>query len=229
MRFLIYPFHSGVEAGLRAEGFPVGAWRGRPLEKGEILLLLSPRFFPNWKARRWGIFQKSFLHTPPALALPRGVASEDGKFELYGLNGHSVSHGFFMDFPWGYILAPKASELMRQFGKPKRRSGEKLQERFTKVLEELWEEILPKRLKTLAPIPESHLPLLVAAGFFPYTHLGEEGEVVIVPKRERVSSPPISEFITDKEGNTAVVVTVRHRKVEKPALFLKKGKEVVKL
>lgn len=81
------------------------------------------------------------------------------------------------------------------------------------VYEAVWQAVRPaKRVRPIAPIPSSHVPLLALGGFFPRqtveTSLGR-GEVVMMPRRIEVVSPPATDFVATKEGMVTVTVTRR--------------------
>lgn len=224
---MIHPFHYGVEVGLRREGFSVGAWRGRALREEEFLLILSPRFFPYWEKRRWEGPKPP--EKPPALLLPKEVPVEAGKFELYRNIFDLESYEASFTMPWGYILGHKASNLSARIKENSLKGTGDIERAFAEILSKFWAQILPRRLEPLAPIPQSHLPLLTAAGFFPYTDLGEEGQVAVLPETTWAKDHPTSEFITKRDGTTTTVVTVRQRRAVRPRIFWKKGEEVVEL
>jgi hypothetical protein len=94
------------------------------------------------------------------------------------------------------------------------------------ALRRYWEAngFLPVR--ALAPVPESHRPLLLAGGFYPALRIPTpqgEAEVVVYLQKRWVDYPPISQVYTTPSGEKAMVVTEKARRVYAPRIFLKRS------
>ena len=96
------------------------------------------------------------------------------------------------------------------------------------LYEEIWGYLLPSRnLRPLAPLPESHLSLLLAAGFIPYAQVevgGKEVEVTSITRRFTVEKPMPLERVLLKEGPAEVSV-VKRREVWGLEVYLMDGEK----
>jgi hypothetical protein len=93
------------------------------------------------------------------------------------------------------------------------------------ALRRYWEAngFLPVR--ALAPVPESHRPLLLAGGFYPALRIPTpegEAEVVVYLQKRWIDYPPISQLYTTPSGEKVMVVTEKARRVYAPRIFLKR-------
>jgi hypothetical protein len=99
------------------------------------------------------------------------------------------------------------------------------------ALRRYWEAngFLPVR--ALAPVPESHRPLLLAGGFYPALRIPTpegEAEVVVYLEKRWIAYPPISQVYVTPSGEKVMVVTEKSRRVYAPRIFVKKGSGEVK-
>ncbi len=93
------------------------------------------------------------------------------------------------------------------------------------ALRRYWEAngLLPVR--ALAPVPESHRPLLLAGGFYPALRIPTpegEAEVVVYLQKKWIPYPPISQVYITPSGEKVMVLVEKARRVYAPRIFLKK-------
>ena len=101
-------------------------------------------------------------------------------------------------------------------------------EEVESALRRYWEAngFLPVR--ALAPVPESHRPLLLAGGFYPALRIPTpegEAEVVVYLQKRWIDYPPISQVYTTPSGEKVMVQIEKSRRGYAPRIFLKKGSD----
>lgn len=94
------------------------------------------------------------------------------------------------------------------------------------ALRRYWEAngLLPVR--ALAPVPQSHRPLLLAGGFYPALRIPTpegEAEVVVYLQKRWVNYPTVSQAYTTPSGEKVLVQIEKARRVYAPRIHLKKG------
>jgi hypothetical protein len=101
-------------------------------------------------------------------------------------------------------------------------------EEVENALRRYWEAngFLP--VKALAPVPESHRPLLLAGGFYPALRIPtpeEEAEVVVYLQKRWINYPTVSQSYITPSGEKVMVQVEKSRRVYAPRIFLKKGSD----
>jgi hypothetical protein len=99
-------------------------------------------------------------------------------------------------------------------------------EEVENALRRYWEAngFLPVR--ALAPVPESHRPLLFAGGFYPAFRIPTpegEAEVVVYLQKRWINYPTVSQAYTTPSGERVMVQIKKSRRVYAPRIHLKKS------
>ncbi len=81
-------------------------------------------------------------------------------------------------------------------------------------------------VRALAPVPESHRPLLLAGGFYPTLRVPTpegEAEVVVYLQKRWIDYPTISQSYTTPSGGRVMVQVEKARRVYAPRIFVKRS------